>query len=715
MVSPLSRSTRRLAGLRMALAMLSTAVPWPVRAACDTLLPPARAGEGPQRAMTTHDLVTLRDIGSPDSSFVNQPSPLAISPDGGGAAFIISRADPGTNSYCLGVVMIRLDGPAAPVLLDQGGEVMLTGPAGADLVKPVGATTFPAPRWSPDGRWIAYLRRDKGRTQLWRVSARGGPARPVTHSLVDVEDFAWAGGSHRLLIATRPGFARFEEQSAMEGLGGWRYDDRFVPYLGRRPRPRGDLPFTLAIIDGDSGAITQADTAERDLLDLTPEELRLPFARARDGRRAWVERRGDTPSSPMQLRATDRQGRTMLCTDPRCAKGITGVWWDAAGQEVRFLRREGWADKDHMALYRWVPGHRPKPVLRTQDLLIGCAARQEDLVCLRENSATPRHIIRLDPATGRASPVFEPNTEFARIARGPIERLRWRNANGGEAWGDLVLPPGYRTGDKLPLVIVQYHSDGFLRGGTGDEYPIPVFAAQGFAVLSIELAPWVGAKDAHVKSWEALRTAGMQRWAERWNQLSSLQAGIAMAIARGVVDPKRIGITGLSDGASTARFALINAPIFTAAAISSCCVDPVNVMTLAGTDFADNYRKRGAPSLTHPDNAYWQAASLTLNARRLDRPLLMQIADDEVLLALESYTALRDYGQPVEMAVFPDEHHIKWQPAHRAAIYARNLDWFAYWLQNRKDPDPAKIAQYGRWDGMRAGLETKPPERAAAE
>jgi dipeptidyl aminopeptidase/acylaminoacyl peptidase len=187
-----------------------------------------------------------------------------------------------------------------------------------------------------------------------------------------------------------------------------------------------------------------------------------------------------------------------------------------------------------------------------------------------------------------------------------------------------------------------------------------------------------------------------------------LLTGVDMAVARGVVDPQRIGLTGLSDGATTVRFALINKPIFAAAAISSCCIDPVNVMTLAGTDFADNYQKMGAPPLTRPDKAYWQAASLTLNAARLDRPLLMQLADDEMLLALESYSALRDYGQPVEMDIFPGEHHIKWQPAHRAAIYARNLEWFAYWLQNSRNPDPAKAAQYARWDAMRAKLTAGP-------
>jgi hypothetical protein len=79
----------------------------------------------------------------------------------------------------------------------------------------------------------------------------------------------------------------------------------------------------------------------------------------------------------------------------------------------------------------------------------------------------------------------------------------------------------------------------------------------------------------------------------------------------------------------------------------------------------------------------------------------MQLSDDEYIQSLETFTALREHGKSVELYVFPGEHHIKWQPVHRAAIYARNLDWFSFWLQGREDPDPAKAEQFRRWRAMR--------------
>jgi acetyl esterase/lipase len=86
-------------------------------------------------------------------------------------------------------------------------------------------------------------------------------------------------------------------------------------------------------------------------------------------------------------------------------------------------------------------------------------------------------------------------------------------------------------------------------------------------------------------------------------------------------------------------------------------------------------------------------------------PLLMQLSDDEYLLSLEAFEALREHGAPVELHVFPDEHHVKWHPVHRLAIYERNLDWFDFWLRCSEDRLAAKSAQYRRWRAMRARLQ----------
>jgi dipeptidyl aminopeptidase/acylaminoacyl peptidase len=371
--------------------------------------------------------------------------------------------------------------------------------------------------------------------------------------------------------------------------------------------------------------------------------------------------------------------------------------------EVGFVRRQGWNDEDS-ALYRWKPGSGPpRPLLATTDALIGCIPAGAMVVCTRESAARPRHLVTIDMKSGRTALLFDSNPEFGRLRLGRVERLRVRSHIGLPAWADLVLPPGYRPGTRLPLVVVQYTSRGFLRGGSGDEYPIFPMAARGYAVLSFEKAPFAASLDPTLKDWTAATAANERNWTNRRSLLSAIEAAVRVVVARGIVEPARIGISGLSDGATTTRFALINSKMFAAASISTCCLEPWTVNTYAGIAFADFIRASGYPSLLRPDPRFWRDASLAQNARRIDTPLLMQLNDDDGhLLALEAFESLREAGKPVEMYVFPGEFHFKWQPVHRLAIYRRNLEWFDFWLRGIEDPDPAKADQYRRWRGLRA-------------
>jgi hypothetical protein len=91
----------------------------------------------------------------------------------------------------------------------------------------------------------------------------------------------------------------------------------------------------------------------------------------------------------------------------------------------------------------------------------------------------------------------------------------------------------------------------------------------------------------------------------------------------------------------------------------------------------------------------------------MDTPLLMQISQFEMLPALATVNALSAHSKPVEMYVYPNEYHNKWQPSHRAMIYERAVDWFEFWLQCKVNTDPKKAEQYGRWSELQkaAGIQ----------
>lgn len=687
----------------LATAALVAVVAAPAYGKCTDVLPSAAERGATPRAITAADLIELRDIGPIEGASNTGPSPLALSPDGTELAFVVTRADLAGNTYCRAVVVMSARG-GAPRVIDQGGEFMMIVDVVRGLFAPTGGADVVTPVWSPDGRSVGYRKRVGGVTQVWQARADGSGAEPVTRSATDVDRWAWLSND-RIVFVTRPALPAAERKLDEEALSGYRYDERVMTMFGLRPmQVAASVPQEAFVLDLSSGAVRPATAVEKaslpqDALEYDPTKA---VAIAADGRRAGTENDTTNPLTQQHLWVSDTAGRKTACRDEVCDGGIIRWWWAKDGSLI-FQRREGWA-RGQMAIYRWQVGtSAPRRIVGGRDWLLGCISGGTKLYCTAETSNTPRRIVAIDLASGTSTTLFEPNPGFARLTLGRVERIPTRNDIGLDAWSDLVLPPDYKPGTRLPLVIVQYRSQGFLRGGIGNDYPIFLLAQSGFAVLSVERPPVFGSNRPDLDTYDKLITEMTRDWAERKSILSSLLVAVDKTVARGLIDPARVGITGLSDGASTVEYGLINTKRFSAAAISSCCEDPKTVMTYGGITWADwNRTVRKYPLASEDGTAFWKPLSIAVNARTLDTPILMQLADHEYLGGLESFTALREQHNPVDLYVFPDEYHVKWQPRHRLAVYERGIDWFDFWLNGKENPDPARRDQYRVWEKLRA-------------
>jgi dipeptidyl aminopeptidase/acylaminoacyl peptidase len=661
---------------------------------CRSLNPPTNGVVEGKRLITPEDLLRLRDIGPVENGNTRAPI-LSVSPDGRLVAFQLRQVDAEKTGYCLGVYVLGIHGGDLR-RIDQGGEPILTTFSAWGFVEnvPNGTIAPAAPQLAPDGLSVAYLRRDNGVTQVWRARADGSGAQPVTHLRSDVEAFHWSADGRSIVLDTRPSLVTARESIAAEGANGYLYNERFVPAASSVPMPREPMDVQRIAVDLATGGTSPSDAPP------PAPEAALLTASDVGGSLAWTTRAGDDLKSPIRLHVRRAGMVDRNCVDPLC-DGIVDLWWSHNHQSILYLRREGWR-LSQLGLYSWSPAAgRPHRIWGGDDVLMGCQVAGGDLLCAQESSLQPRRLVRIDLETGLMLPVFDPNPEFRNLALGSVERLKWTNAFGIDTFGDLVLPPGYHPGVPLPLIVVQYESRGFLRGGTGDDYPIQAFAARGYAVLSFQRPMDV----AYYKGGEsAAESNRLDRigWADRRSVQSSIEIAVKDLIGRGIVDPAKVGITGLSDGASMVQFALVNSRLFAASAISTCCEEssPINLMD--GPAVGPVLNAAGYPSLLHEDDAFWRPMSFRLNAHDIQTPILMQLADREYLGALEGYGALKEAGAPVEMYVFPDEYHIKWHPEHRLATYVRVLDWFDFWLKGRADPDPSKQAQYTRWRGLNA-------------
>jgi dipeptidyl aminopeptidase/acylaminoacyl peptidase len=391
--------------------------------------------------------------------------------------------------------------------------------------------------------------------------------------------------------------------------------------------------------------------------------------------------------------ATFADGRKTACIDPMCSTArIAALSWRPASHDVMvtFLDRER-----RQSLYLWsLEPNSLRKVAESDGLLAGgrrhmvpCALSASAAFCIAASPGSPPRLERIELESGARQVLFDPNPELRSAYRPKVTYLHWAIGDGRDAAGVLLQPPG-KAGGSMPLYVNYYSCEGFLRGGEGDEWPLPQLLDAGFAAACINAVPSTGPQDG-VKEYET--------------GLAAVRTLVGKLSREGIVDPSRVAMGGLSFGSEVAMWTAIHSRLLAALSISSAQLEPADYWASAmpGSDqpsIIDRVWKLGTPGQTP---VRWREVSPALNTGRIQVPILFQLPEQEARRIPELYARLAMAGVPTELYAFPDEAHIKVQPRHRLAVYERNLDWFRYWLQDFMDPDPAKASQYERWNKLK--------------
>src|SRR5919201_4160210 len=137
---------------------------------------PAPPGRQERRPMAIEDLYRLR--------FVSDPQ---ISPDGSQVAYVVSWVDPKDRTrYRSQIMLVPFDGSSPPRPLTSG------------------KYRDTAPRWSPDGCFLAFLsNRDEERPQLFALPLQGGEPRQLTSLKRGAGAPVWSPNGDALAFSAR--------------------------------------------------------------------------------------------------------------------------------------------------------------------------------------------------------------------------------------------------------------------------------------------------------------------------------------------------------------------------------------------------------------------------------------------------------------------------------------------------------------------------------
>jgi dipeptidyl aminopeptidase/acylaminoacyl peptidase len=637
----------------------------------------------PSPPVTSRDLVEVADISGP-----------VLAPDGRRVAFRVTRPSVDANETLLDWFVA--DAVAGrPIHVGSGGIARHDG---------AGAIIEQAPVWDPDSRGLRFTALVDGVVAIWHWREGSTPRREVIDD-ADILGFdvSTDGRTLRYSIgATRAELAAAQSRAYEDGVlvdervdmgqalaggmivAGRRTMQRFPSnWFDRAPllwdHPRAEK--SIALGPASSGVIPQgADAVFAPLAPAQGESIR-----DRDDRVHAIEQSDDR----RQVVVTAPGKQRIECTAAICrSPSLVALARVPQSETLLLFERAGNARE---RVWNWTIGSKRAKLIaatdggvRTPARLPRCVAAKSALVCAASAPTSPPRLVRYSYGHGREEVLLDPNAGLrARISAvaSPIE------LPGGHS-GILLRPA--RAKGPVPLVVHYNYCAGFMKGGVGDEIPMIPLAQHGIAILCID---------------RARPPAGAPMEATYEIACPAIEASIDRLASAGIVDPKRVGIGGLSYASQVVTWCIRRSKRFAAATISSGQLSPNYYWTNAVPDrgFAKTFRefwKVGDPD-SDPDR--WRKLSPLGDIAALDTPLLMQLPESEVRNVIELHTKLKRAGKPAELFAFADEIHIKYQPVHKRAVYERNLDWYRFWLGEEEDDNPAKAEQYRRWRALRAG------------
>jgi dipeptidyl aminopeptidase/acylaminoacyl peptidase len=644
----------------------------------------------------------------PDDVFaLTSVSDPRLSPDGRYVAYVVSSVDAEENTYRGAIWVAPVDGSEEPRQFTAGER------------------NDSLPRWSPDGRWLAFVSNRGGEdasapAQLYVMPAAGGEARRLTEDKESVEEIAWSPDSRRLAFSRRARDPAYEEEDERK-----RPPRRFtrLSYKLDSEGWTGDRRKHLFVVDlgGTERQLTDGD-CEDEWPAWSPDGSRIVFTSMRGERwdvelvEALYELEVDDGAEPRRLSAPD-EAATMASFSPDASLIAYRHEPDDRTHphhgQIAVMRPDG---SGRQILTSSLDRQcTPFPVVR-EPVWDGTRIlfRVEDggnvhiYAVTADGSGEPELLVGGEQSTGlydivdgalvyTASTHTRPHELFAADGRQltsvcdgfvtgrdlvDAERFTATSADGTEVDAWLVRPAGFEGSRRYP-VLLSIHGGPFSQYGTGFFDEFQVYAGAGYAVLFSNPRGGSG----YSEEWgRAIRGPGGGA-GPGWGSVDyeDLMAVVDTALERyPFLDPDRLGVLGGSYGGYMTSWIVGHTNRF-AAALSERAVNHL-VSAFGSSDlFWIFERQFGGPMWEHLDD--WLKMSPATYARDIETPLLIIHSENDLRCNVEQgehlFTLLRLLGKEVEMLRFPGESHElsrSGSPVHRVQRFEAILEWFGRYL-----------------------------------
>lgn len=554
-----------------------------------------------------------------------------------------------------------------------------------------------SPRWSPDGKFLAFLSNRDGERQIYLLSSSGGDAYSITTGKRGIASFAWSPDGKQIA------FLASDEPTETQQKKEKDKDDAIVIDKDTK-HPRVwilDVATKKArAITGDQWAVREAEWASSDrlviaatdhpesddntnrifLLDPSSGQVSLlvapkgPFGDIRvspDGAQfAYMGARVDGPEPhDIYVHSTAAQADdppSHNLTAASIDRAMNGIDWRSDGGMMA-VAETGFKT----TLYSISSGGRATAVENATPNPRNFATSSSGILAFVGESATEAPEIYLASAGAPAEKVTHINSSWDNLTLAKPEFFRYKSFDGLQIEGELLKPLGYDGHSRVPTVILVHGGPTGAWSDSIDSWG-QLLAAHGFAAAYFNIRGSTGYGEKFVE-------ANRADWGGA--DFRDVLAGVDYLVAQGIADPNKLGIGGWSYGGYMSEWAITQTDRFKAAVSGAGMVDLISEFN---TEAGPSYDKWfwGLP-YDHPEGFLNHSPFMYLKHAHTPILILQGIADttDPLGESTGLYRGLKFYGAPAELVEYPRELHGFREQKHLLDRLNRILAWYQQYLK----------------------------------
>ena len=675
--------------------------------------PAPKSAPAAPRSITIDDFFQIRDVSQPE-----------LSPDGQWVAYAVRTR------------MLKED-------KNEQRLFMVSTHGGDPIPMTAEGVSSSHPRWSPDGKYLAFLSsRNAGKSQVWLLNRLGGEAVRLTETVQGVNDFEWSPDSTRLVLILQD--PKPEDTEAAKDkdkdkekpakpktpppyvIDRLQFKQDVVGYLDRRR----DHLYVFDVASKKATQITSGDFDDADPA-WSPDGKSLAFTSNRstpDPDRNYNTDIWVVASDNADKGAHLTQVTTNLGADRSPAWSPDGKWiafvtqtdvkamiyathhlaitpstggaakvltlaFDRSIRRPRFAADGGTiyfiADDDGTQILCRIPvtgGEISRPIAGR--LNVNSYSLGKDGTVAAQIGMTDRpDEVYLSNGKENLTRLTKTNDALiSQLRLAKVEYVHFKSKDGTPVSGYLYKPLDHTPGKKVPTLL-HPHGGPVGQYSASFDHLAELYAANGYAVL---LPNPRGSSGYGQKFCEAI----FADWGNKDYQDD--MAMLDFALAQGIADPEKLGVGGWSYGAMSTDFIIAQTTRFKAA------ISGAGIALLPSGFGHDQYQKDYFSELGYPweSRAVWEKVSPFYRINNITTPTLFMGGEVDwnvpIIGSEQMYQALKSLGRTTELVVYPGEFHGFTTPSHIKDRLERYVAWYAHYVKGEstsaRPPEPPASA-----------------------